>query len=121
MRIKLTEDAEKAMGLILAEIHRQNPFVEQDNSRLMSAIVVTLQRHMQPRHRDELIQAVSTPESARLALMREVETLSQGMDADAIRTLETTVRKLRAQTGSSMNAQNGNSTNEKKGGEKTSG
>jgi hypothetical protein len=97
MRIKLTEDAEKAMGLIVGEIHKQNPFIEQDKSRLMSAIVVTLQRFMQPRYRDELIQAVSTPESARLALMREVETLSQGMDAGAIRTLQTTVRKLRSQ------------------------
>lgn len=97
MRIKLTPEADKALGLIVGEILKQNPFVEQDNSRLMSAIVVTLQRHLQPRQRDELVQAVSTPEAARQALMREVETLSQGMDADAIRTLESTVRKLRAQ------------------------
>lgn len=98
MRIKFTPDAEKALGLIVDQIMKHNPFIEQDNSRLVSAIVVTLQRHMQPRLRDELIQAVSTPESDRLALMREVETLSQGMDASVIRVaLESTVRKLRAQ------------------------
>ncbi|MGK5083427.1 hypothetical protein WDW37_08970 [Bdellovibrionota bacterium FG-1] len=102
MRIKLTGEAEKAMGLIVDQILKQNPFIERDNSRLISAIVVTLQRYLQPRYRDELIQAISTPESARLSLMREVEILSQGMDADAIRGLESTVRKLRAQGASGV-------------------
>lgn len=97
MRIKLTPEGDQALGFILERAFKQNPFIEKDNNRLISAIVVGFERHLQPRQMDELVQALSTPKSVRMALMREMETLSQDLDSDGLRGLEVTMRKLRSQ------------------------
>ena len=97
MRIKLYSDADQELAQIVEQILKKNPFIEKDMGRLVSSITVVLKRNMQPRYLEELVQLNSTPESARLSLLREVETLSQGMDAAAMRSLEATVRKLRGQ------------------------
>jgi len=97
MRIKLTPEADLALTRLVEKVLKVNPFIERDNSRLMSAMVVTFERFLQHRALEEFVQRLTTPETARLALIREVEGLSQGMDALALRGLETTLRKLRAQ------------------------
>ena len=96
MRIKLTPEADLALSQIADQVLKQNPFIERDPSRWMSAVVVTLQSTLQPKLLEELVERLTTPETARLALLREIEGLSQGMDALALRGLETTLKKFRA-------------------------
>jgi hypothetical protein len=98
MRISLTAEADRALGLIVEQVLKKNPFIEKDNSRLLSAIVVIFHRCVQPRQFEELIYTLTTPEAARLALLREVEGMSKSMNSETLRVLEASIKKFRLQT-----------------------
>lgn len=97
MRISLSPEASQVFESIVSRIEVVNPFIERDNTRFLSAVVVAYERSAGAREIDELVQAVSTPESRRRALIRQIEQVSLGMDAQAIRNLEASVRKLGSQ------------------------
>ena len=94
MRIRLSPEADEAYQAVCAEVLEVNPFIEASPSRWFGAIILAFHRSMNPKVRDELLQAVSTPESMRRALLRQVEQASLGMDARALRQLEGAIRKL---------------------------
>ena len=95
MRISLTPEADQSLSEIFKRVLNQNPFIERDNGRLISAVIVSFLKSGYPKKIEEIAQTLTTQESARLALIREVEGLSQGMDATALRALEMSLKRFR--------------------------
>ena len=97
MRIKLTPEADQAFQAVQADALKVNPFIEGDNGQWLSAVVLAFHRNVNSRMRDELIEGLSTPESMRKALIQQIEKASLGMDAQAIRVLKASIKKMNKQ------------------------
>ena len=103
MRIKLESQADQAFQALQSEALKANPFLEADNGQWLGAIVLVLSRNITSRMRDELIEQLATPESLRKALIQQVEQASLGMDAQAIRVLKASIKKMNKQRGEAEN------------------
>ncbi len=97
MRIKLSDEAEKAYEDVLRQLAEANPFVQVDKSKVIGGLIVIGHRAIEARDLEALAQELSTPESRRLALVRQVERLSATLDAEGLKTLEATFKKATSQ------------------------
>jgi hypothetical protein len=96
VKINLTSDAEKALEGIWRQLRERNPFLQKDDSRLLCALLISVKQPvLSARLLGDLLTACTTPESARLAFLRKIETVSQGMDLGSLQQLETSLRRVR--------------------------